>query len=60
MFDLFDSLAPAPNVTVYGKTRHMGSAQYAFLVAQVEISQSPDFVIYMSNNLLTVAIFYGG
>ena len=25
-------------------------AQYAFLVAQVEICQSPDFVIYMSNN----------
>ena len=24
--------------------------QYAFLVAQVEICQSPDFVIYMSNN----------
>ena len=25
-------------------------AQYAFLVAQVEICQNPDFVIYMSNN----------
>ena len=25
-------------------------AQCAFLVAQLEISQSPDFVIYMSNN----------
>ena len=25
-------------------------AQWAFLVAQVEICQSPDFVIYMSNN----------
>ena len=25
-------------------------AQYAFLVAKVEICQSPDFVIYMSNN----------
>ena len=37
-------------------------AQCTFLVAQVEICRSPDFVIYMSNNpsSLTVAIFYGG
>ena len=42
------------NVTGFGKTLRMGScarfAQCAFLVAQVQICQSPDFVIYMSNN----------
>ena len=43
------------NVTGFGKTLRMGSARdsrksCAFLVAQVQICQSPDFVIYMSNN----------
>ena len=36
-------------VTGFEKTR-LGFAQCTFLLAQVKIYQSPDFVIYMSNN----------
>ena len=35
-------------------------AQCTFLVAQVEYYQSPVFVIFMSKNLSTVTIAYGG
>ena len=38
------------HVTEFGKTLCMGFVQCAFLVAQVEICQTPDFVIHMSNN----------
>ena len=40
-------------VTGFGKTLRKGSARdsrNARLVAKVKICQSPDFVIYMSNN----------
>ena len=46
-------------VTGFGKTLHKGPACDScdvFLVPQIEIYESPDFVIYMSNNPSSCAI----
>ena len=49
-FILHTKLVICTYMTGFGETLRMRFAQCAFLVAQVEICQSPDFIIYTSNN----------
>ena len=57
-------VGPFSEVTEFAKTWHVAKntqvAQCTFLVPQVKNCQSPVFVIFMSKNLSTTAVAYGG